>query len=201
MVQMMRSNSQSERSCRNIPRTNFTHGISNCTRLMAGERHGLILSCVALLQTDRGRKLLHEPLERSKIKIQKRIPYMKECQDFSLKPSSNKKNNFTGASKGNAHYTIHNKRARSTKCPAADDSGANTDTHLNQVDDDNLLDEHFYIPEDGGMSMTGILSGGSDIEEAVFVGKQKNGWTAASDDQKITVDTHWDDLSQDSVIN
>ena len=120
---------------------------------------------------------------------------MKECQDASLKHSSNKKNKSTAAPKGNDHHTIHNKRAHSTKCPAGDDSGSNINTYLNQVDDDNLLDEHFYIPEDGGMSMTGVLSHGSDIEEAVFVGKQKNGWTVASNDKRIPVDTHWDDLS------
>ena len=56
---------------------------------------------------------------------------------------------------------------------------------------DNVLNEHFYIPEGGGMSMTCS----SDIEEAVFVGKQKNGWTVASNDKRIPVDTHWDDLS------
>jgi hypothetical protein len=185
MVQMMRSNSQSECSCGNIPRTNFTHGISNCTRLTAGEWHGLILSCVALLQTDRGRKLLHEPLERSKIKIQEQMRYMKECQDAGH--SSNQTNHSTTAPKGNAHHTIHKKRARSTKFPSEDETGA--------------PDEHFYIPEDGGMSMSGVLSRGTDLEEAVFVGQQKNGWTAASDDKKIKVDTHWDDLSTDSVIN
>jgi hypothetical protein len=58
---------------------------------ISGEWHGLILSCVALLQTDRGREFLHEPLERSKIKIQKRTQYMKECQSSHLKHTSYQK--------------------------------------------------------------------------------------------------------------
>jgi hypothetical protein len=113
------------------------------------------------------------------------MQYMKECQDAGVKHSSNKTNHSTTAPKGNAHHTIHKKRARSTKSPSEDDTRAHLNTDLNKLDDDNVPDEHFYIPEDGGMSMSGVLSRGSDIEEAVFVGKQKNGWTTASDDKKF----------------
>jgi hypothetical protein len=96
---------------------------------------------------------------------------------------------------------MHNKHACSTNGSSADDRGANIDTDMNEVLDDKVVDEYVYIPEGGGMSLTGVLLRGSDIEEAVFVGKQKNGWSTASDDKKIPVDTHWDDISQDSGIN
>ena len=40
-------------------------------RLAAGEWHGLMMAIAIVLQSTRGRQLLHDPLKRSKIKIKK----------------------------------------------------------------------------------------------------------------------------------
>lgn len=72
VVEIMRSNSQSINATGQLPRMNFTFGVSNCTRLTAEEWHGMILCCVIILQSQRGKDLLHEPLEKSEIKINRR---------------------------------------------------------------------------------------------------------------------------------